>query len=93
MFTGQHPEALLLVLLAAGGFGLGITFSSILAHLTTAATPRYAADISGVFTTCLQIAGAIGIAAFGTTYLSQITHPGRIQATHAFAITTAASRS
>jgi hypothetical protein len=90
MATGEHSEALLLVLLAIGGFGLGITFSSMLAHLTTAATPRYAADISGVFTTSLQVAGAIGIAAFGTTYLSQLTRPGPIQATHAFAITTAA---
>lgn len=89
MFSGHHPQALLLVLLAVGGFGLGITFSSILAHLTAAVAPRYAADISGVFTTSLQVAGAIGIAAFGTIYLSQITHPGHAQATHAFAITTA----
>lgn len=90
MFTGQHPEALLLVLLAVGGFGLGTVFSSILAHLTTAATPRYAPDISGVFTTSLQVAGAIGTAAFGALYLSQVTHPDPIQATHALAITTAA---
>lgn len=90
MFTGRHPETLLLVLLAVGGFGLGTVFSSILAHLTAAATPRYAPDISGVFTTSLQVAGAIGIAAFGAIYLSQVTHPDRVKATHAFAITTAA---
>ena len=48
-------------MLALGGFGLGTAFNSILAHLTTAATPRYAADLSGVFTTCTQIAGSIGL--------------------------------
>lgn len=62
----------------------------MLVHLTTAATPRYAADISGVFTTVLQIAGAIGVAAFGTIYLSQISHPGTADAIHAFGIVTAA---
>jgi len=90
MFTGEHPEALLLALLALGGLGLGTTFSSILVHLTTAATPRYAADISGVFTTSLQIAGAIGVAAFGTLYLSQVTGPGQAPASRALGVVTAA---
>jgi hypothetical protein len=31
---------------------------SILVHLTASATPRYAADISGVFSTSALIAGA-----------------------------------
>jgi MFS family permease len=87
MFAGRHPEALLVVLLGIGGFGLGTTFSSILGHLTAAATPRYAADISGVFTTSLQVAGAIGVAVFGTAYLALVTRPA--DATHAFAILTA----
>jgi MFS family permease len=90
MFTGVHPEAVVVVLLALGGFGLGTVFSSILAHLTTAATPRYAADISGVFTTGSQVAGAIGIAGFGTLYLSQVSDRGAGQSAHAFAIITAA---
>jgi hypothetical protein len=73
-----------------GGLGLGTTFSSILVHLTSAATPRYAADISGVFTTSLQIAGAVGVAAFGSLYLSRITGPGRLPASAAFGVVTAA---
>jgi predicted MFS family arabinose efflux permease len=89
MLTGIHPEALLLGLLALGGLGLGTTFSSILVHLTASATPRYAADISGVFSTSLQIAGAIGVAAFGTLYLSQAAHPGPVAASHAFGVVTA----
>lgn len=89
MLAGGCPETLLLVLLALGGLGLGTTFSTILVLLTTTATPRHAADISGVFTTSLQIAGAIGVAAFGTLYLSQVTRPGAPPATHAFGIVTA----
>jgi hypothetical protein len=56
------------VILGLGGLGLGTSFSAKLNHLTRAATPRYAADISGVFTTSLQVAGAVGVAAFGTAY-------------------------
>jgi MFS family permease len=88
--AGNRSEVMLLVLLALGGLGLGTNFSSILVHLTAAATPRYAADISGVFTTCLQIAGAIGVSAFGTLYLSRATHPGAVPASHAFGVVTAA---
>jgi MFS family permease len=90
MLAGNRSEVLLLALLGVGGFGLGTNFSSILVHLTAAATPRYAADISGVFTTGLQIAGAIGVAAFGSLYLSRTTHPGALSATHAFGLVTAA---
>jgi MFS family permease len=57
--------------------------------LTTAATPRHAADISGAFTTSLQIAGAVSVAAFGSLFLSQFAHPGAVQASHAFGVVTA----
>jgi hypothetical protein len=43
-----------------------------------------------VFTTSGQVAGTIGIAAFGTAYLAQLTHPSPGQATHAFATIAAA---
>jgi predicted MFS family arabinose efflux permease len=89
MLSDERGEVLLLVLLAIGGLGLGTVFSSILVHLTTAATPRYAADISGVFTTTSQVAGTIGVAAFGTLYLSQITDAGATAASHAFGVVTA----
>ena len=90
MFAGLRSEALLVVLLGLGGFGLGTAFSSILAHLTTAATTEYASDISGVFTTSLQVAGAICVAVFGTAYLGLRTGAGATAATHAFALVTAA---
>jgi MFS family permease len=87
LFAGRHAEALLVVLLAAGGLGLGTQFSALIVHLTNAVSEGYAHDISGVTTTTTTIAGAIAIAAFGTAYLS-LASAG--SATHAFAIVTAA---
>jgi hypothetical protein len=43
----------------------------------------------GVFTTCLQVAGALGVAAFGTAYLGLVSGSGTAPATHAFAVVTA----
>lgn len=41
-------------------------------------------------TTAIQIGGALGVAAFGTLYLSLTSRTGAAHATHAFALTTAA---
>jgi hypothetical protein len=87
LFAGRHPEALLVVLLAAGGLGLGTQFSALIVHLTNAVSERHVHDISGVTTTTTTIAGAIAIAAFGTAYLSLASDGA---ATHAFAVVTAA---
>jgi MFS family permease len=86
LFGDRHGEALLLVVLAAGGLGLGIQFSALIAHLSNAVPPRYAPDISGVSSTLMQIGGTVGVAAFGTLYLG-LAADG---ATHAFAVVTAA---
>jgi len=86
-FTGQHLQALLVVLLGMGGLGLGIQFSAMIRHLINAVPARYAPDISGVSTTTMQIGGAISVAAFGTLYLS-LTTPA--DSAPAFAVTTAA---
>jgi MFS family permease len=89
MLTGHHAEGLLLVLLGIGGFGLGTNFSAILEHLTSAAAPEHAADISGALTTSTQVAGAIGVAGFGTVYLGLLHGPGPAHASHAFGLITA----
>ena len=86
LFGGRHGDALELAVLAAGGLGLGIQFSALIAHLSNAVPPRYAPDISGVSTTLIQIGGTVGVAAFGTLYLA-LAADG---ATHAFAMVTAA---
>ncbi len=89
LFAGRHDEGLLVVLLSFGGLGLGTQFSALIGHLTTVVAPDYAADISGVSTTGIQIGGALGVAALGTLYLS-LTPTGAVHATHAFAVTTLA---
>jgi MFS family permease len=46
LFGDRHGEGLLLVILAAGGLGLGVQFSALIAHLSNAvprATPRTSA--------------------------------------------------
>jgi hypothetical protein len=42
LFAGRHPEALLVVLLGAGGLGLGTQFSALIVHLTNAVSDGYA---------------------------------------------------
>jgi MFS family permease len=86
LLASPRAEAPLVVALGAGGLGLGIQFSAMLAHLTSSVTPRHAPDISGVFTTVMQVAGALGVAAFGSVYLSMAGNGG---APHAFAVVTA----
>jgi MFS family permease len=86
LLASPRAEAPLVVALGVGGLGLGIQFSAMLAHLTSSVTPRHAPDISGVFTTVMQVAGALGVAAFGSVYLSMAGNGG---ASHAFAVVTA----
>ena len=85
--TGRPDPVLLAILSLAGGFGLGVQFNALIAHLIAAVPGDYAPDISGVSTTTLQIGGAIGVAAFGTVYLGFASHVGVAQATDAFVIT------
>ena len=87
LYAGQRGEALLVPLLAIGGLGLGLQFSAIISHLTGSVDPRYAPDISGVATTVMQIAGALGVAAFGTLYIGQAGHGGTGTAGQSFATT------
>jgi MFS family permease len=83
--AGDHDEALLLALLAIGGFGLGVQFSSMLGHVTSSVKPEHAPDISGAGNTMQQIGGALGVAGFGSLYLGQ-TGAGVTDATHAFGV-------
>ena len=85
LFAGERSEVVLVVLLGAGGLGLGLQFSALVGHLTNAVAPRYAPDISGVSTTVMQIGGAVGAAGFGTLYLALAGS----DATTAFAIVAA----
>ncbi|HEU5160049.1 MAG TPA: MFS transporter [Streptosporangiaceae bacterium] len=92
--AGIRADALLVPLLAVGGFGLGTQFSTLIGRLTNAVPARYAPDISGTITTVLQVGGALGVAGFGAVYLSLAGSAEAARSaqatTHAFAGTTLA---
>jgi len=90
LFDGGRSELLLLVLLAVGGFGLGLQFATLLGHVMNTVEARFAADISGVTSTVSQLGGAIGIAGIGSLYLANARDGDPTGATHAAAIAIAA---
>jgi len=73
--TGRPDPVLLAILSLAGGFGLGVQFNALIAHLIAAVPGDYAPDISGVSTTISQIGGAVAVAGLGTVYLTLADHP------------------
>ncbi|GAA3059581.1 MFS transporter [Actinokineospora globicatena] len=85
-FAGN--QVLLVVLLGLGGLGYGAAFSGTLTHITSTAPARYAADVSGLFNTTLQVGGTLGVAVFGTIYLDLAPAPGRDAGVHAFGVVT-----
>ncbi|MEU5220674.1 MFS transporter [Streptomyces sp. NPDC020807] len=63
--TGIWP---LTAVLCVGGFGLGLTHTSLLNLLTTAVPPRFAATLSGTVNTLSTVVGVTGVALFGAAY-------------------------
>lgn len=63
-------DALLVVLLALGGLGLGLNFSALIVHLTNVTPVAQATDISGLITTTAPVGGAVGVATLGSFYLA-----------------------
>jgi hypothetical protein len=75
------------VALGAGGFGLGMSFSSLLGRLTAVVPPDEAADLSGLVNTSAQVAAVAGVAAYGTVYFALAGRPA-----HAFTVSRPPSR-
>lgn len=42
LFAGERADAVLVLLLGAGGLGLGLQYSALTAHLTSSVPSRYA---------------------------------------------------
>jgi MFS family permease len=78
------PGPFLIVALGAGGFGLGMAYSSLLGRLTAAVPPDEAADLSGLVNTSAQVSAVAGVAAYGTVYFALAARPA-----YAFAVVTA----
>ena len=79
------PGPFLVVALGAGGFGLGMAYSSLLSRLTGAVPPDEAADLSGLVNTSAQVAAVAGVAVYGTVYFALATRPA-----YAFGVVAAA---
>jgi len=79
------PGPFLVVALGAGGFGLGMAYSSLLGRLTAAVPPDEAADLSGLVNTSAQVAAVAGVAVYGTVYFALATRPA-----YAFGVVAAA---
>ncbi len=75
---GLWLEVVLVGLGAGLGFGFGPLLSQALVHVPAVKAP----DASGLLTTTIQLAQVVGVAVFGSLFLSLATHP----AAHASAI-------
>lgn len=77
---------LLPVVLAVAGLGLGIGFCALIASFGGSVPGRYAADVSGLVTTVLQLFAVVGVTGFGSVYLGLTTAAGPIPSIRAFTL-------
>ena len=84
--AGATSGWLLIALLGLGGLTFGIQFAGTVGHLTGSVGSEHAADMSGLVNTVMRIGSVIGVAAFGTVYLSLAPDPGQQAAVHAFTV-------
>jgi MFS family permease len=71
---GGADGPLLWLALAVAGVGLGLTISPVLTQSLVGVPMSQAADASGLVATAAQLSQVIGVAAFGTVYLSLAQH-------------------
>ena len=86
--AGGGTGGLLLPLaLFIGGFGQGMAASPILTIALSKVAPQDAPDASGVLTTVIQLGLVIGVATFGTIFLTAAVVPGAHPTASAIALT------
>src|SRR6266566_2413975 len=73
---GGSGGLLLPLALFIGGFGQGMAASPILTVALSKVAPQDAPDASGVLTTIIQLGLVIGVATFGTVFLTEAVVPG-----------------
>jgi hypothetical protein len=52
------------------GVGMGVAFSPLMTHILVAVPPTSAADASGLVTTTMQLGQVVGVAVFGSLFLT-----------------------
>jgi EmrB/QacA subfamily drug resistance transporter len=70
---GSHGGALFFVALLLFGLSMGPAFGSLMAHSLTHVPLARAADVSGLLTTALQLGQVVGVATFGSVFLTIAT--------------------
>ncbi len=85
--SGGRGGALLVVILVLLGGSLAAGFSPLVTHSLMQVPVAEAADASGLLTTTLQLGQAVGVATFGSVFLSLAAHPGAGASGHAVAVT------
>ncbi len=73
---GTHGGLLLRAGLVMFGAGMGAAFSPLLTNALVHVPPSEAADASGVLTTTVQLGQAVGVAAFGSLFLTLAVRSG-----------------
>ena len=84
---GTGGGALLQVGLCLFGAAMGTAFSPLLTHALVHVPLSEAADASGVLTTTLQLGQVVGVATFGSLFLTLAGQGGSQSSAHAIAVT------
>jgi hypothetical protein len=85
--SGTSGGPALQIILVVLGAGLALGFSPLVAHSLMHVPLTGAADASGLLTTTLQLGQAIGVATFGSIFLTLAGHSGADASGHAVAVT------
>ncbi|GAB2545284.1 MFS transporter [Nocardia heshunensis] len=86
MRTGHGLGILDLTVFAIMGVGYGLAFSPLMARATGKIPLALAADASGILVTCVQLGVVIGIASFGSVFLT-LAASTALSAAHAVGVT------
>ena len=70
LHSGGSGGLLLQACLVTAGAGLALAFSPLITHALVKVPMTSAADASGLLTTAIQLGQAVGVAAFGSLYLT-----------------------
>lgn len=87
---GDHGGLALPLALAASGVGFGYAYSPILTVVLRHVAPAHAPDASGLLVTMVQLGQVVGVATFGTLFLSLVDGADVHPTAHAIAVTSAA---
>jgi MFS family permease len=85
--SGTSGGPALQVILVVLGAGLALGFSPLVTHSLMRVPVTEAADASGLLTTTLQLGQAVGVATFGSVFLTLAGHSGVHASGHAVAVT------